>query len=93
MNDLNNHWYVYMVVCRDQTIYTGIAKDLAKRIHEHNNGTAGAKYTRSRRPVKLAFQEKQPSRSAATKRECQIKKLTRAKKLRLINELSVKTHT
>ncbi|MCK4837759.1 MAG: GIY-YIG nuclease family protein [Desulfobulbaceae bacterium] len=83
-------WYVYMAICKDQTIYTGIAKDLQKRLSEHNNGANGAKYTRSRRPVAIVYQEMQPSRSAATKRELQLKKLTRAKKLQLIQELSKK---
>ncbi len=81
-------WYVYMAVCNDQTIYTGIAKDLQKRLSEHNNGANGAKYTRSRRPVAIVYQEMQPSRSAATKRELQLKKLPRAKKLQLIKKLS-----
>ena len=80
-----------MVVCNDQTIYTGIAKDLQKRLIEHNNGANGAKYTRSRRPVKIVYQEKQPSRSAATKRELQLKKLTRLKKLQLIEKASAQT--
>lgn len=82
-------WYVYMAVCSDQTIYTGIAKDLQKRLSEHNNGANGAKYTRSRRPVSIVYQELQPSRSAATKRELQLKKMPRAKKLQLIGELSL----
>lgn len=86
MKDSADLWYVYMVICNDQTIYTGIAKDLQKRLAEHNSGVNGAKYTRSRRPVKLVFQEKQPSRSAATKRELQLKKMTRAKKLQLIQQ-------
>ncbi|MEN8135555.1 MAG: GIY-YIG nuclease family protein [Thermodesulfobacteriota bacterium] len=77
-----------MVVCNDQSIYTGIARDLQKRLFEHNNGANGAKYTRSRRPVKIVYQEQQPSRSTATKRELQLKKMTRAKKLQLIQELS-----
>ena len=79
-----------MAICNDQTIYTGIAKDLQKRLHEHNNGATGAKYTRSRRPVNIVYQEEQPSRSAATKRELQLKKMTRAKKLQLIQGLSPK---
>lgn len=86
MKDSADLWYVYMVICNDQTIYTGIAKDLQKRIFEHNNGANGAKYTRSRRPVRIVFQEESPSRSAATKRELQIKKMTRAKKLQLIQK-------
>jgi putative endonuclease len=84
MNDASRAWYVYMVVCKDQTIYTGIAMDLRKRLAEHNNGATGAKYTRSRRPVKLAYYEEQPSRSAATRRELQLKKMARAEKLQLI---------
>lgn len=84
MQDSADLWYVYMVICNDQTIYTGIAKDLQKRLAEHNTGVNGAKYTRSRRPVKIVLQEEQPSRSAATKRELQLKKLTRARKLQLI---------
>ncbi|MFO7606568.1 MAG: GIY-YIG nuclease family protein [Desulfurivibrionaceae bacterium] len=82
-------WYVYMVVCNDRTIYTGIARDLQKRVHNHNHGKTGARYTRSRRPVKLVYREAHPSRSAATVRECQLKKLTRTAKLRLIAAASL----
>ncbi|MCK5196267.1 MAG: GIY-YIG nuclease family protein [Desulfobulbaceae bacterium] len=77
-------WYVYMVQCRDGSLYTGIAKDLEKRIKEHNSGSTGAKYTRSRRPVHLVYQEKVPSRSAAAKREYDIKQMTTVKKKLLI---------
>jgi len=73
-----------MVICNDKTIYTGIAKDLQKRLRDHNHGATGAKYTRSRRPVKLVYQEHHPSRSAATCREAQLKKLARTEKLKLI---------
>ena len=76
-------WYTYIVQCRDSTLYTGIAKDLLKRLSEHNDGD-GARYTRSRLPVALVFQEEYPSRSAALKREYQLKKLTRTEKLQLI---------
>lgn len=88
MKDSGDTWHVYMVICSDQTIYTGIAKDLQKRLSEHNNGASGAKYTRSRRPVKIVYQEKQPSRSTATKRELQLKKMSRTQKLQLIKEFS-----
>ncbi len=91
MKDSADLWWVYMAICSDQTIYTGIAKDLQKRLLEHNNGANGAKYTRSRRPVKIVYQEKQPSRSAATKRELQLKKLTRLRKLQLIEKASAQT--
>jgi len=88
MTDASGPWYVYMVVCSDQTIYTGIARDVKKRITEHNNGANGAKYTRSRRPVSLAYLEELPSRSSASSRECQLKKLSRQQKLQLISTCS-----
>jgi len=77
-------WYVYMVLCRDGSLYTGIAKDIEKRIKEHNSGRTGAKYTRSRRPVKLVYQEKVLSRSDASKREYIIKQMTATGKKALI---------
>ena len=87
MKKTTDHWFVYMVICSDKTIYTGITKDLEKRVSEHNNGAVGAKYTRARRPVKLVYQEEQSSRSTATKRELQLKKMSRADKLLLIKRL------
>ena len=78
-------YFVYIVECNDTTFYTGIAKDLNKRIEEHNTSNKGAKYTKYRRPVKLIYSEKSDDRSSATKREHEIKKLTREKKLDLIN--------
>jgi putative endonuclease len=80
----NDHWNVYMVLCRDGTLYTGIARSLGKRIDEHNSRERGARYTRSRRPVELVYSEQVPSRSEALKREYEIKKLPRAKKKQLI---------
>ncbi len=68
-------WYVYMLRCSDNSYYTGIAKDLSRRLQQHNNGPKGAKYTRSRRPVKLVYQEQQDDRSSALKREYEIKQL------------------
>jgi putative endonuclease len=79
-------WYVYMVQCRDGSLYTGIAKDLEKRVKEHNSGSTGAKYTRSRRPVHLVYQEEVASRSAAAKREYEIKQLTAGGKNALIHK-------
>jgi len=61
-------------------LYTGIAKDLEKRIYEHNSSNKGAKYTKARRPVELVYHEKQPNRSSASKREYAIKKLSRGQK-------------
>jgi len=76
-------WFVYILRCRDGSLYTGIALDLDKRLEAHGRGT-GARYTRSRLPVKLVYQETQPGRGAASRREAAIKKLPRAQKLGLI---------
>ena len=77
-------YYVYIVECSDKTLYTGIAKDIDKRIDEHNNSTKGAKYTKARRPVTLKYVEKSEDRSSASKREYAIKQLTKKEKLALI---------
>jgi pyrroline-5-carboxylate reductase len=74
---------VYMVRCADGTLYTGIARDAAHRTEVHNRGK-GAKYTRSRLPVELVYREEQPDKSAALRREIQIKALTRKEKLGLV---------
>ena len=78
-------WYVYILRCRDDTLYTGITDDLNRRLEAHNAGK-GAKYTRSRGPVTLCYSEKQESYSAALKREYAIKQLSRAEKLALMDE-------
>jgi predicted GIY-YIG superfamily endonuclease len=67
-------WSVYIVRCADGTLYTGISTDVAARIAAHNRGS-GAKYTRSRMPVELIYQERAPDRGAAQKREHEIKRL------------------
>ena len=78
-------YYVYMVKCADNTLYTGISTELERRIEEHNDSDKGAKYTRVRRPVRLVYSEEHPNRSAASKREYEIKKkMSRAEKLKLI---------
>jgi len=73
-------WYVYMVRCNDGTLYTGIARELKKRLAAHNSDRNGARYTRSRRPVTLVYAQQIESRSAAASLEYRIKKLTRAGK-------------
>jgi predicted GIY-YIG superfamily endonuclease len=78
-----SHWSVYIVRCNDGTLYTGIAKDVPRRCKQHNAGTA-SKYTRSRLPVKLVYQEVHPGQSSALKREIAIKAMTRREKLALI---------
>ncbi len=81
-------WQVYMVRCSDDTLYTGITTDLARRLQEHNHSEAlGSKYTRARRPIHLAYQEDQPTRSEAAKREKEIKTLSRQEKEKLIGLL------
>lgn len=77
-------WYVYMVCCNDGSLYTGISNDLARRVEEHNFHKAGAKYTKSRRPVRLVYYEELASRSEALRRECEIKKQPRVAKRALV---------
>lgn len=77
-------WFVYMVQCSDNSLYTGVTIDLDRRLIEHNEGIVGAKYTRARRPVTLAWFEPCESRSHASVREAEIKKLDRQQKLRLL---------
>lgn len=76
---------VYILKCSDNSLYTGYTTDIDKRLIDHNSGKIGAKYTRSRRPVKLVYTEKFKSKSSAMKREAVIKKFTRKNKLLLIN--------
>jgi predicted GIY-YIG superfamily endonuclease len=85
MERAESRWYVYMVRCRDRTLYTGITTDIERRLTEHNTGV-GAKYTRSRRPVVLVYLEEHPSRSAAAKREYAIKKMDLAAKKQLLSQ-------
>lgn len=74
-------WTVYIVRCADGSLYTGIAKDFARRVAEHNSeGPLGANYTRGRRPVVLVYRETAATRSAAGKREFRIKKMSRRQK-------------
>ena len=76
-------WLCYILRCADGTLYTGITNDPAKRLAAHNAGTA-AKYTRTRIPVEMVFVQECADRSAALKRELQIKRLRRPGKLALI---------
>ncbi len=76
-------WTVYILRCRDASLYTGIAADLERRLEAHGRGTA-SKYTRARLPVRLVYSEPQADRSSASKREAEIKGLTRGEKLALI---------
>ncbi len=75
-----DQWFVYMVRCADDSLYTGIARDVARRFKQHNDGSA-SRYTRSRLPVKLVYHEAQPDQRSALKREAAIKAMDRREKL------------
>ena len=77
---------LYILQCSDNTLYTGVAIDVEKRVGEHNNSVRGAKYTRSRRPVQLVYTKRFRTRSQAQKSEIRVKKLTRLEKLALIRQ-------
>jgi len=76
-------WFVYIAECKDKTLYTGIAIDVERRIHEHSN-TKKCRYTRSRQPVVLKYKKRFKDHGQAWKREAEIKKLSREEKLELI---------
>ncbi len=79
-------WYLYIVRCADNSLYTGITTDLERRTIEHNSSKLGSKYTRARRPVELVYQELFEDRSTVSIRESEIKKMTPAQKRRLITK-------
>lgn len=76
-------WFLYIVECRDGSLYTGVTNDLERRLNQHNEGTA-ARYTRSRRPVQLRYSETCESRSNALVRECSVRLLSPKEKWALI---------
>lgn len=84
-----SEWSLYVVECADGSYYTGIAKDVEKRVEAHNTGK-GAKYTATHGPVKLLFQEAQASYSVALQREYQIKTLPKDRKVRFVNGEKIK---
>ncbi len=79
-------FYVYILLCKDDTLYVGSTNNLEKRLREHNNAKNGAHYTKIRRPVTLQYHELCATYSQARAREGAIKRLTREKKLLLIKE-------
>lgn len=83
-----SQWFVYILRCADNSLYTGITTDVSRRVDEHNglSKIAGAKCTRARRSVSLVYSEKCENRSGAGKREWEIKKLPRVQKLILIEK-------
>jgi len=81
-------YFVYILQCIDDTLYTGITSDLERRVKEHNSSKLGAKYTKARRPVKLVYSKKYTNRSEAQIEEARIKKLSRNKKLNFLKNFS-----
>ncbi|EKD92978.1 MAG: hypothetical protein ACD_28C00285G0005 [uncultured bacterium] len=79
---------VYMLECADRTLYVGSTNNLEKRLHQHNHLKSGATYTKGRRPVRVVYQETHATFREARQRECQIKCLTRAEKLKLVQRKS-----
>ena len=80
-----DNWFVYIVRCADKSLYTGIAKNVERRIEEHNGIQKGAKYTRTRRPVHLVYEEALETRSEACIREAAIKRLNKLEKEDLVS--------
>ena len=81
---MNGPWHVYVLRCGDGSLYTGVARDLQRRLQQHNGELAGgSRYTRGRRPVELLWSDTAPDRSSAQRREASIKKLRRVEKLRM----------
>lgn len=76
-------WFLYILRCRDHSLYTGITNDLGRRFQMHSDGK-GARYTRTRRPLEMVYRETCKSRTAALIRECAVKALPKPKKLALI---------
>ncbi len=83
---MSNSWYVYLLRCSDNSLYAGITTDLTRRLKEHNSSKLGAKYTRARRPVQVAYMETAQNRSLASKQEYQLKKLSQIKKEQLVSQ-------
>jgi len=81
----NTRWFLYILKCGDNTLYTGITNDLKRRIHQHNKGIA-SRYTRSRLPVRLLYHERHRSRSLALKNEYAMKQLSRTEKVKYIRD-------
>lgn len=80
-------WYLYMVRCRDGTLYTGIATDVARRLEEHEGrGSKGAKYLRGRGPLSLVFKVKVGDKGLALRLECKVKRLSKYRKEELISD-------
>lgn len=81
--------FVYILECRDKTLYVGSTNDLKRRLVQHNTSKSGAHYTKIRRPVTLRYTEEHKTLASARKREAELKRLTRTQKLSLFRDVSV----
>ena len=81
----SKRWFMYVVKCNDDTLYTGITTDVERRILEHNESKKGAKYTASRRPVHIVYARVYDNQSQAAKAESKFRRLPRTKKLNIID--------
>jgi putative endonuclease len=82
---MENEWHIYILQCADGSLYTGVARDLRRRLLQHNGDlVGGSRYTRGRRPVALLWSDTAPDRSTAQRREASIKRLNRSQKLHLV---------
>lgn len=79
-------WFTYILLCKDDSLYTGISNNLSKRLKDHLAGKGGA-YTRSHKPLKFVYKESFTSKSHALKREAEVKKFSRSEKNDLINSV------
>ena len=82
---MEQNWKLYILRCGDGSLYTGISTDIDRRLEEHRSGK-GAKYTRGRGPLELVYQEECGDKSAASRREWEVKALSREEKLKLIEK-------
>ena len=89
IDDSTQAWYLYVVHCYDNTLYTGITTNLKRRTNEHNTSLRGSKYTRTRRPVRLVYWKVFENRSRAQKAEYKFKKLTRQQKNEVISKKDI----
>ena len=89
---METQWYLYILRCKDNTLYTGITTDVEKRLEAHRSGK-GAKYTRGRAPLELVYQESCGSHSNALKREAEIKKLPRTAKEMLVKTRGIQNYS
>ena len=81
------NWFVYILRCADGSLYTGVTREVHRRVDEHNrSGKLAARYTRARRPVRLVYQEAASTRAQATRREYEIKRLSKARKEALVSQ-------